>query len=162
MNGKFKLKLLFIIIASLFAVYIIINLIPIKMGIGTNIINTKKANSSKEIVLICKNVQVTGPTWVVIGDAKGLFEENKGEYIWTEGNTPETILDSSISRVSNKYVFTGKFIGNKIIDGETLKVFRVSDWEIAKPINRDSFRMLFAVNSNYLTIFDYKWFDKKK
>jgi len=160
LNGK--MKLLFIIIIGFLAVYIIINLIPIKMGVKTNINNSKRANNSKDISLICKNVQVTGPTWVVIGDNKGLFGDNKGEYIWTEGNTPENTLDSSLFGVSNKYVFTGKFIGNRTVDSETLRVFRILDWEILKPIDRDSFRFLFIINSNYLTIFDYNWFDKQK
>jgi hypothetical protein len=154
----FKLKWIAIILILFVVIFIISNLIPIKMAVNRDAKFIKKSNNFEDAI-ICKNEQVTGATWAMIGNKNGLFADNKGEYIHIEGSTPENALNSSLLKTPNKYIFYGKFTGNRTVDGEKNRVFLVSAWEIVYPVKRDTIRGFFT-SSKYLNIFDFQWLGK--
>ncbi|MDP4093473.1 MAG: hypothetical protein Q8920_08940 [Bacillota bacterium] len=145
-----NVKKVTIIILIIFVLTIVaLNFIPIK-----NCINIKDIIDRGNKAIICKHDQVTGASWVVIGDSDGLFEEGKGEYIDIIGNIPDTKLNSSVLLGDNEYLFEGSFVETKELHGERYRVFNVTDWDMVNPIDRASLRGYISPRS-YLNIFDF-------
>jgi hypothetical protein len=146
-----KVKILIKIILIIFtSIIVILNFIPVK--ISAHIKNIKTDDTG---VIICEYDQVTGASWRIIGDSKGLFKKGEGEYIDITGKTPGEKLDWTILLgENNKFILHGKFIGTKEIAGENCRVFEVSHWDIVYPINRTTLRG-YVSPKGYLNIYDY-------
>ena len=110
--------------------------------------------------------------WVLVGDKTGLFDENTvSDYpIDIVGKDPRNIISGDLyyGERNTYIVIYGSSFENrnefKVDNSETILVEKAylinsTGWDILGVIDsRNSFRMKYY--KNYLTIYDYKWFDE--
>lgn len=93
-------------------------------------------NQLKEPYYIVKWVQVTGSSWMIIGDQNGYYE--RGKYIVAGGEIPSVVDNYSIATGDNTFICYGKCSGKTNIGGgETLETYQFSGWDIMYPVRRN-------------------------
>ena len=134
------------IIVLLFIV-VLMDFIPIKMAIK---IDDKGLIKSEEY--LCIHAQVTGGNWEVQN-----YAEEQLYFEFLHGNNPFYVLSKNfttdyIEPTRNRYIFTGNIIKKE----KEIYDLDIHQWEIVYPIQRKSFRILYAPKS-YLTIYDFNF-----
>ncbi|MBO4898101.1 MAG: hypothetical protein J5590_07380 [Clostridia bacterium] len=92
--------------------------------------------NSKEQYYLVQWVQVTGSSWMIVGDQNGYYEH--GKYIVAKGEVPSVVENYSIATGHNTYICYGEYCGKTDIGGgDILETYQFSGWDILYPVKRN-------------------------
>ena len=145
------MKKLIIIVCVFLLIVIVTGIIlfaPVKFALKQS--DLKEINEPYYLV---KWVQVTGASWMIVGDQNGYYEQPI--YVIAEGETPSIVKNYSIATGDNIYLCYGNYIGKEtILDGEEmLEKYNFTGWDILYPIRRNG--LLPFMPERYLCKLDF-------
>ena len=125
-------------------IFLLIGFIPINIAV------TKSELSEYESYYLVQWEQITGASWVIIGDQNGMYEHK--EYIDIKGELP-AMTKLSVSSGGTTYVCVGTKVRDNVFDyGTKVNQYEFSKWSVLSPVKRNT--ILTFLPKNYICVFD--------
>lgn len=142
MHNRSKYRRKVIICTVVLVGIILAGFIPVKFAVDDADLQ------SIEKYHIVKWTQVTGASFIIIGDENGYYEQ--GIYIEVEEDTPFIADDYELLSGDNCYIVKGEIIGDA--NNDDTYIYEAAEWNIKYPVKRNSIIPLLP--KSYVCLFD--------
>jgi hypothetical protein len=142
-KGKHRKMVVKVIGSILFLVITSLHTLPIRFSV-------KMESLAGKEYIICKEVRTTGFDWIVVESSFGY-----AGYVELRGKIPLSEYRNNYPRIRfNSFVCYGEFLGEGEFDGYDYRIFKVSDWDVLYPVQRESALPQFLLPKSWLVPLD--------